>query len=254
MQLVILAGGLGSRLSEETVLRPKPLVEIGGMPIIWHIMKIYAHHGIKDFIICLGYKGYMIKEYFGNLRLHSSDLEVDNQGNLNFLNPAEDGWNIKMIDTGVDTQTGGRLKKIADYIENEEFCMTYGDGLGDVNIKQLIDTHRASNCMATVTATHPPARFGALELQANKVVNFSEKPLAEGGWINGGFFVLNKKVLNLIDGDATLWEREPMQKLAEMGELNAYFHDGFWQPMDTLREKQILENMWSLNSAPWKIW
>lgn len=254
MQLVILAGGLGSRLSEETSTRPKPLVEIGGFPILWHIMKIYASHGVKSFVICLGYKGYMIKEYFANLRLHSSDVTIFGDGSVSYHGKPENDWIITMVDTGAATQTGGRLLRVKDFIEGPEFFMTYGDGLGDVDITELHKFHKQNSRLATVTATRPSARFGALELEGSRVNAFVEKPVAEGGWINGGFFVLNKKVLDYIDGDETLWEQEPMQKLAANREISAFQHEGFWQPMDTLREKQILEDLWASGKAPWKSW
>lgn len=254
MQLVVLAGGLGSRLSEETATRPKPLVEIGGMPILWHIMKIYDTYGVKDFIICLGYKGYLIKEFFSNLRLHSSDITINPSGEVTFHGLPENDWKITLVDTGADTQTGGRLLRIKEFIEGNSFLMTYGDGLGNINIDELVQTHKQSGRLATVTATRPTARFGALELERGSVRAFVEKPVSEGGWINGGFFVLNTGVLNYVTDDKTLWEQEPMRNLAKDGELTAYEHHGFWQPMDTLREKQFLEELWASGKAPWKIW
>ena len=254
MQLVILAGGLGSRLSEETSTRPKPLVEIGGMPILWHIMKIYATHGVKEFIICLGYKGYMIKEFFSNLRLHSSDITISANGNIEYHGDPDNDWTITMVDTGSPTQTGGRLLRVSDYIKGPDFFMTYGDGLGNVDITELNKFHQQNDCLATVTATRPTARFGALELDGMLVNAFKEKPVAEGGWINGGFFVLSREVLNYISDDQTLWEQEPMRELAAKRQLAAFKHDGFWQPMDTLREKQLLEELWASGRAPWKVW
>lgn len=254
MQLVILAGGLGSRLSEETSIRPKPLVEIGGMPILWHIMKIYASFGVNNFIICVGYKGYMIKEYFANLRLHSSNLTISADGSVKYHEKPENDWTITIVDTGTDTQTGGRLLRVKDYIDGETFFMTYGDGLADVDINKSYKFHDENACLATVTATHPTARFGALELDGHIVNAFVEKPVAEGGWINGGFFVLDKGVFDYIQDDGTLWEQEPMRQLAVSRQLMAFQHDGFWQPMDTLREKQMLEDLWVSGTAPWKVW
>lgn len=254
MKTVILAGGLGTRLSEETQLRPKPMVEIGGFPILWHIMKIYSTHGLKDFIICLGYKGHIVKEYFYNSRLASSDIRISSDGHVEYLNQNNEDWTITLIDTGPNTQTGGRLKRIASAIPDENFCMTYGDGLADVNIGELVKFHKQQTNLATVTATRPAARFGALEMDGHKVKAFVEKPITENGWINGGFFVLNKQVLDYIDGDETPWEREPMQKLASSGNLGAFKHEGFWQPMDTLREKHYLEDLWAKDAAPWKVW
>lgn len=254
MQLIILAGGLGSRLSEETSTRPKPLVEIGGMPIMWHIMKIYASHGVKNFVICLGYKGYMIKEFFANLRLHSSDITISADGSIKYHGEPDNDWTITMVDTGAATQTGGRLLRVKDYLDGPEFFMTYGDGLGDVDITKLREFHQQNACLATVTATRPTARFGALELDGHVVNAFVEKPMAEAGWINGGFFVLNKDVFDYISNDGTLWEQEPMRELVANRQLAAFQHDGFWQPMDTLREKQILEELWSSGNAPWKVW
>lgn len=255
MKCVILAGGLGTRLSEETVLRPKPMVEIGGKPILWHIMKLYSHHGVNDFIICLGYKGYVIKEYFANYFLHMSDVTFDMTTNRMEVhqNNAEP-WRVTLVDTGDDTQTGGRLRRVRAYLGDEPFCLTYGDGVGDVDIGKLIHFHRSHGRLATVTATQPPGRFGALELTDGAVTSFSEKPHGDGGWINGGFFVLSPKVIDDIQSDATLWEREPLEGLAARGELRAFFHQGFWQPMDTLRDKQHLEALWQGGKAPWKQW
>jgi glucose-1-phosphate cytidylyltransferase len=254
MKLVILAGGLGSRLSEETQVKPKPLVEIGGMPIIWHIMKIYSEFGIKDFVICLGYKGHLIKEFFHNYHLYSSNVTVEVGKGVKFHNESYDDWSITMVDTGHSTQTGGRLKRVQDYLGDEDFCLTYGDGLGDVNIGELLSFHKAHRRIATVTATHPTARFGALGLNGTKVEEFIEKPISEAGWINGGFFVMRPQIFDYIDGDHTLLEQEPMRNLARDGELHAFFHHGFWQPMDTLREKNILEDLWTSGEAPWKNW
>ncbi len=255
MKTVILAGGLGTRLSEETSLRPKPMVEIGGRPILWHIMKLYAAHGLKDFIVCLGYKGYMIKEYFLNYHWHVSDLTVDLARNqvTTHQNQAEP-WQVTLVDTGDKTQTGGRLRRVREYLGAEDFCLTYGDGLADVNIKQLLAFHASHGCKATITAVQPPGRFGALNIQGRTVKNFLEKPPGDGGWINGGFFVLKTGVLDYIAGDETLWEAEPLERLAREGQLQAFQHRGFWRPMDMLRDKQHLEMLWEQGAAPWKIW
>ena len=255
MKAVILAGGLGSRLSEETIVRPKPMVEIAGRPILWHIMKIYSAHGINDFIICLGYKGYLIKEYFANYFLHMSDVTLDLTTNgMEVHQNAAEPWKITLIDTGEHSQTGGRLKRIEKFVSGETFCMTYGDGLADVDLGALVEFHRRQGRHATVTAVQPPGRFGALEVEGVRVSGFTEKPRGEGGWINGGFFVLSSDVFRYIDGDLTLWEREPLQRLAIDGQLSAYMHTGFWQPMDTLRHKQVLEELWASGSPPWKTW
>ena len=254
MQAVILAGGKGTRLSEETYLRPKPMVEIGGMPIIWHILKIYSEYKIKDFIICCGYKGFIIKEFFNNYLLHRSDVTFNFQNNdIKIHRNEAESWNISLIDTGIDTMTGGRLKRIEDYLD-DTFCLTYGDGVSNVNIGKLIEHHKSNDFDATLTAVKPPGRFGVLGYEGNKITSFLEKPQGESGWINGGFFVLNKKVLKLVKDDTTVWEQEPLNYLANQGKLGAFFHDGFWQPMDTLRDKNKLENLWSENQAPWKIW
>ncbi len=254
-KLVILAGGLGTRLSEETGIKPKPLVDIGGKPIIWHIMKIYAHYGITEFIICCGYKGYMIKEFFSNYFLHTSDVTFDLANNSAvYHNKRAENWKITLVDTGENTQTGGRLKRVQNYVGDHNFCMTYGDGVGDVNIAALIHHHITSKRDATLTVVPPPARFGAVKLNNSNVIGFEEKPQGEGGRINAGFFVLSPNVFNLIEGDATIWEKEPLEALATTGQLNAYEHHGFWQPMDTLRDKNQLENLWAHNTAPWKIW
>ncbi len=257
MKAVILAGGLGTRISEETHLKPKPMIEIGGKPILWHIMKIYSYHGINDFIICCGYKGYVVKEYFANYFLHMSDVTFDMVNNrMEVHQQYADPWRVTLIDTGEETMTGGRLKRVAPYLKDEDaFCFTYGDGVSDVNITELIAFHRAQKTLATLTATYPPGRFGALDINAdNCVASFKEKPKGDGGMINGGFFVLSPKVIDLIKDDATIWEREPLEALAEQGQLSAYQHHGFWQPMDTLRDKHHLEELWASGDAPWKAW
>ena len=255
MKAVILAGGLGTRLAEETSVRPKPMVEIGGRPILWHIMKIYAAHGINDFVVCLGYKGYIIKEYFANYFLHMSDVTFDMSRNTTEIhqNNAEP-WRVTLVDTGDASMTGGRLKRVAKYLGDEDFCLTYGDGVGDVNITELIAFHKGQGTLATLTGTQPPGRFGALNLRGQKVLGFEEKPQGDGSWINGGFFVLSPKVMRYIEDDATIWERSPMERLAKDGELSAYLHKGFWLPMDTLRDKQQLEELWQSGKAPWKVW
>lgn len=255
MKAVILAGGLGTRLSEETDLKPKPMVEIGGKPILWHIMKGYAACGITDFVVCLGYKGYMVKEYFANLALHASDVTIDLAKNRVDLhqNPSEP-WTITLVDTGERTQTGGRLKRVRHHLGDESFCMTYGDGLADIDIAALLEFHRAEGCLATVTAVRPPGRFGRLDLDGTRARGFQEKPRGDGDWINGGFFVLEPAALDRIAGDDMLWEKEPMQTLAAEGQLAAFRHQGFWQPMDTLRDKSLLEELWAGGQAPWKRW
>jgi glucose-1-phosphate cytidylyltransferase len=254
MKAVILAGGLGSRLSEETIIRPKPMVELGGMPVLWHIMKIYSHYGIHDFVVCLGYKGYMIKEYFANYFLHMSDVTINLRNNqVQVHQNMSEPWSVTLVDTGADTQTGGRLKRVRPHIDGT-FCFTYGDGVADVDINALIAFHREQGTRATLTAVHPPGRFGVIDFQEEKISSFQEKPPGEGGWINGGFFVLEPDVLDLIEGDATAWEREPLEELARSGQLSAYKHSGFWQPMDTLRDRTLLEGLWSSGSAPWKVW
>ncbi|SFQ25953.1 glucose-1-phosphate cytidylyltransferase [Variovorax sp. 770b2] len=256
MKTVILAGGLGTRISEETHLKPKPMIEIGGKPILWHIMKIYSAHGIRDFIICCGYKGYVIKEYFANYFLHMSDVTFDMEHNrMEVHQRYAEPWRITLVDTGEETMTGGRLKRVAEHIQNEEaFCFTYGDGVGDIDITKLIEFHHANGLQATLTATSPPGRFGALDLRDHKVMAFKEKPKGDGGLINGGFFVLSPKVLELLDGDGTIWEREPLERLAQDQQLGAFEHKGFWQPMDTLRDKVHLEELWQSGKAPWKVW
>ena len=255
MKCVILAGGLGTRISEESHLKPKPMIEIGGKPIIWHIMKIYSAHGIQDFVICLGYKGYLIKEYFANYFLHMSDLTIDMAHNkLDVHQKGAEPWKVTLVDTGDNTQTGGRLKRVARYIGDEDFCFTYGDGVADVDITALVAFHRSHKVKATLTAVQPPGRFGALVLQNKLVASFREKPEGDGGWINGGFFVLSPTVLNYVDGDDSVWEREPLERLANERSLAAYQHRGFWQPMDTLRDKNHLEEVWATGRAPWKTW
>lgn len=256
MKAVILAGGLGTRLAEETSTKPKPMVDLGGRPILWHIMKIYSSHGVNDFVICLGYKGYVIKEYFSNYFLHMSDVTFDmSENRMEIHNAKSEPWRVTLIDTGDTTLTGGRLKRVMPYVRDEEaFCMTYGDGVGDINITSLIATHRASGLLATVTGTQPPGRFGALSLQGDKVTGFHEKPIGDGGWINGGFFVLSPEVGDYIDGDQTTWEQEPMERLAQDGQLGLFRHEGFWQPMDTLRDKMQLEALWTTGRAPWRNW
>ena len=257
MKAVILAGGLGTRLAEETGLRPKPMVEIGGRPIIWHVMKIYSHFGINDFVICLGYKGYMIKEYFANYALHMSDVTIDMRGgNMEVHRNTSEDWRISLVDTGEETMTGGRLKRAIKYLgeDDDNFCLTYGDGLGAVDIGRAVEFHRAHGKRATVTAVRPLSRFGQLAIEDDRVTSFVEKPIEEGGWVNGGFFVLNRDVECYIEGDKTIWEREPMERLAAEDDLRAYFHDGFWQPMDTLRDRQHLEELWDARKAPWRVW
>ena len=256
MKAVILAGGLGTRLSEETDTRPKPMVEIGGKPILWHIMKIYLAHGIDDFIICLGYKGYIIKEYFSNYSLHTSDVVFDFKNNSVVVrNATTEPWRVTLVDTGDATQIGGRIKRILPYVADDaSFCLTYGDGVGNVDIGAVIALHQGECRLATVTATQPPGRFGALRYQGNQVIGFQEKPQGDEAWINGGFFVLSPKVGDYIADELTVWEREPMERLAAEGQLSVYFHHGFWQPMDTLRYRRQLEELWSSGSAPWKIW
>jgi len=256
MKVVILAGGLGTRLAEETTVRPKPMVEVGGNPVLWHIMKIYSAHGLNEFIICLGYKGYLIKEYFANYFLHRSDVTIDLKANrLDVHMEKCEPWRVTLIDTGEHTQTGGRIKRILPYVNRDAaFCLTYGDGLGDVDITAAIDRHRREGRMATITAAQPPGRFGVLAHDGHKITGFKEKPDGEGGWVNAGFFVLSPKIGDVIDGDSTIWERGPIERLAQMGQLGVYLHRGFWQPMDTLRDKILLENLWASGSAPWKIW
>ena len=256
MKAVILAGGLGTRLSEETSLKPKPMVEIGGMPILWHIMKIYSFYGVNEFIICCGHKGYMIKEYFSNYFLHGSDVMFNLEENsMKILNKTSENWKITCVDTGQDTMTGGRLRKVSEYLKDENtFCLTYGDGVSNINISDLIKFHNKHGLDATLSAVIPPSRFGALHIEHGIVKSFQEKPEEEQGKVNGGFFVLSQKVLDLIEGDKTIWEREPLESLAKSGQLSAYEHKGFWQPMDTLRDKTYLQSLWDSNQAPWKVW
>lgn len=255
MQAVILAGGLGTRITEESHLRPKPMIEIGGQPILWHIMKIYASHGIHDFIICLGYKGYVIKEYFANYFLHASDVTFDLANNrMDVHHQHAEPWRVTLINTGEYSMTGGRLKRVANYITEDTFCFTYGDGVADVNIRALIDFHHQQQRTATVTVVQPPGRFGALKITSDQATAFVEKPQGDGHWINGGFFVLQKSALDLIAGDTTTWEVEPMQTLAATGQLSAFHHSGFWQPMDTMRDRNHLEDLWDNGKAPWKTW
>lgn len=256
MKVVILAGGLGTRLSEETHLRPKPLVEIGARPMLWHIMKIYSSHGINEFIICCGYKGYLIKEYFANYFLHMSDVTFDmTENEMEVHQNHSEPWRVTLVDTGDSTQTGGRLKRVKSYVEEDEaFCFTYGDGVADVDITQLVKFHHKHNKIATITAVKPPGRYGALDLSNNQVTGFIEKPKGDGGYINGGFFVLNPKALSYIDGDDMIWESDPLKNLSKDGQLMAFEHQGFWQAMDTLREKQYLESLWQSGKAPWKTW
>ena len=256
MKVVILAGGFGTRISEETGSIPKPMILIGNKPILWHVMKTYSAHGVNDFIICCGYKGYLIKEYFANYFLHMSDVTYDMKHNkIKIHNKRAEHWNITLVDTGESTMTGGRIKRIKEYVKDDDaFCLTYGDGISNVNISNLIKFHKKQQTLATLTATYPPARFGALEIINNKVSTFKEKPKGEGTKINGGFFVLSPKVIEIIDDDDTVWENEPMEILARTGEMSAFEHNGFWQPMDTLNDKKILEKLWDSGSAPWKVW
>lgn len=255
MKAVILAGGLGTRMTEETHLKPKPMIEIGGKPILWHIMKIYSAHGINDFIICLGYKGYIIKEYFANYFLHMSDVTFDFKDNkMEVHEQKAEPWRVTLVDTGELTMTGGRLKRIKQYLGKDDFCFTYGDGVGNINITELIKFHKQQKSLATCTATQPPGRFGSLDMNQNKIVSFNEKPLGDGAWINCGFFVLSPKVLDYIEGDETTWEKNPMERLAKEGELAAFKHLGFWKPMDTLRDKNQLDELWNSGNAPWRIW
>ncbi|KPL25188.1 MAG: glucose-1-phosphate cytidylyltransferase [Anaerolineae bacterium SM23_84] len=257
MKAVILAGGYGARLSEETGVRPKPMVEIGDQPILWHIMKIYSAHDVNDFIICCGYKGYMIKKYFADYFLHVSDVTFDMKNNkMEVHQNSAEPWTVTLVDTGDKTMTGGRLRRVKDYIGHETFCLTYGDGVGNVDIKRLIHFHREQKTLATLTAVQPPGRFGTFTLaqEQTKISGFREKPREDGAWINGGFFVLEPAVMDYITGDSTVWEREPLQKLAQDGMLSAYRHYGFWHPMDTLRDKMVLEDLWQSGGAPWKVW
>ena len=255
MKAVILAGGYGTRISEETHLKPKPMIEIGGMPILWHIMKNYSTYGINDFVIPCGYKGYIIKEYFANYFLHMSDVTFDMKNNsMEVHNKHAEPWKITLVDTGINTMTGGRLKRIKSYLDDESFCFTYGDGLSDVKIDELVLFHKQNNRFATVTAIQPPGRFGTLNIDNDRVLNFQEKPSGDGNWINGGFFVLEPKIFDYINDDSTVWELEPLEKLSNENKLSAYKHTGFWHPLDTLRDKNFLEEMWKTGKAPWKKW
>ena len=255
MKAIILAGGLGTRISEETHLKPKPMVEIGGKPILWHVMKIYSTHGINDFIICTGYKGYVVKEYFANYFLHMSDVTFDMSSNrMEVHQRRSEPWRVTIVDTGETTMTGGRLKRVKEYIGQETFCFSYGDGVGNVDIAELIAFHRREGRSATLTGVQPPGRYGALSIEDTRVASFQEKPEGDGGWINGGFFVLEPNAIDLIESDNTIWERKPLATLAATGQLSVYKHSGYWQPMDTLREKQQLEEYWASGQAPWKIW
>lgn len=257
MKAVILAGGYGTRISEESSLRPKPMVEIGSYPILWHIMKIYSAHGINDFVICCGYKGYMLKEYFANYFLHRSDVSFDLKENrMDILQNDVEPWTVSLVDTGEKTMTGGRLKRVKKYLDNETFCLTYGDGVSDVDITQLVEFHRQQKVLGTLTAVQPPGRFGAFSLAAgeHRVASFKEKPQGDGAWVNGGFFVLEPQAIDFIAGDETVWEREPMETLALKGKMAAYKHYGFWQPMDTLHDKHVLEDLWQSGTAPWQVW
>ena len=256
MKVIILAGGLGTRISEETSSRPKPMIEIGGKPLLWHIMKIYSSHGIDDFVICCGYKGYVIKEYFSNYFLHMSDVTFDMESNkMEVHQRSAEPWKVTLVDTGDETMTGGRLKRVSNYVRGEKsFCLTYGDGISNINITKLIDFHETQNVKATLTATIPPGRFGALKMNGNKVDSFQEKPKGDGAVINGGFFVLSPEIFDYITDDKTIWEQDPLQRLAREGNLAAFHHDGFWQPVDTLRDKLYLEELWQSGNAPWKMW
>lgn len=255
MKAVILAGGLGTRISEETQLKPKPMIEIGGRPILWHILKIYSAHGINDFVICAGYKGYVVKEYFANYFLHMSDVTFDMEKNsMEVHQRRSEPWKVTVVDTGDDTMTGGRIKQVARFIGDETFCMTYGDGVADVNIRRLVDFHRSSKKKATLTAVQPPGRFGMLDVNGDAVSGFVEKPVGDGGWVNGGFFVLEPPVLDYISSNSCIWEREPLEQLSREGQLGAFKHQGFWHAMDTLRDKLHLEHLWDSGQAPWKVW
>ena len=255
MKAVILAGGLGTRISEETTVKPKPMVEIGGKPILWHIMKVYSAHGINDFVICCGYKGYVIKEYFANYFMHMSDVTFDLTSNeMQVHQNNAEPWRVTLVDTGELTMTGGRLRRVREYLGEEDFCFTYGDGVGNVDISATVAQHKASGLKATLTAVQPPGRFGALNLEGQRITSFQEKPVGDGGWINGGYFVCSPSVLDYIQDDDTTWERDPLEKLAAEGQLGAYLHHGFWQPMDTLRDKVHLEELWSSGKAAWKVW
>lgn len=255
MKVVILAGGLGTRISEETQVKPKPMVEIGGMPILWHIMKIYSHYGLNDFIVCLGYKGYIIKEFFSMYHLHMSDVTFDMANNCaTYHKNSCEPWKVTLVDTGENSMTGGRLRRVREYLGDEDFCFTYGDGVSDIDIPKLVEFHRANGGLATLTAVQPPGRYGALDIHDERVTRFAEKPRGDGGWICGGFYVLSPKVIDYIDGDATIWESAPLERLAGAGQLFAYRHTGFWKAMDTLPDKMYLENLWASGTPPWKLW
>ena len=255
MKAVILAGGLGTRISEETSIKPKPMVEIGGKPILWHILKIYSHYKINEFIICCGYRGYVIKEYFANYFLHNCDVTFDMKDNsMEIHSKNTEPWKITLVDTGEKTMTGGRLKRVKEFLNNDTFCLTYGDGVANINIEKLVKFHSENNTKATLTAVQPPGRFGSLEFERGRVLSFKEKPQGDGSLINGGFFVLEPSVIDLIDGDKCIWEDKPLMRLAEEKELSAYFHNDFWQPMDTLRDKNYLQELWEAQKAPWKLW
>jgi glucose-1-phosphate cytidylyltransferase len=255
MKAVILAGGMGTRISEETQVRPKPMVEIGGKPILWHIMKLYSHYGVREFVVCLGYKGYVIKEYFANYFIHSSDVTFHlNDNRVEVHQKKAEPWSVTLVDTGEQTQTGGRLKRVQAYVGEDTFCLTYGDGLANVDVAATIKFHLSQGRLATVTAVAPPGRFGMLTLEENRITGFREKPPGDGARINGGFFVLSPKVFDYLAGDDTLWEREPLERLAAEGQLSAYLHQGFWHPMDHLRDKTLLEELWRSGAAPWKVW
>ena len=255
MKVVILAGGTGTRIGEESHLRPKPMIEIGGKPILWHIMKIYSTHGFNDFIVCCGYKGYMIKEYFANYFLHTSDITIDLRRNQTEIHQSNsEPWRVTLVDTGEGTMTGGRIKRIRRYLDDEDFCLTYGDGVADVDIGKLVAFHRAQGLPVSVTAIQPPGRFGCLEVTSERITAFQEKPLGDGSWISGGFFVVSPKVCDYIAGDETIWEREPLERLAREGNVAAYCHRGFWQCMDTMRDRLHLEDLWQRNDAPWRVW
>jgi len=255
MKAVILAGGLGSRISEETLVKPKPLIEIGGMPILWHIMKIYSAHNINEFVICCGYKGYMIKEYFSNYSLHTSDVTFDmNNNKMEVHRKFTEPWKVTLVDTGLETMTGGRLKRVKNFVDDETFCFTYGDGVSNIDISKLIEFHKENKTIATVIAVQPPGRYGTLAINENNLTSFVEKSAGDGHWINGGFFILEPAVFDYLEGDATIWERQPLEKLAKENQLSAYKHTGFWQPVDTLRDKNYLDELWNSGKPPWKIW
>jgi len=255
LKVVILAGGYGTRISEETTNKPKPMIEVGGMPILWHIMKHYSSYNMNDFVICCGYKGYMVKEYFANYFLHMSDVTFDiSKNEMQVHQKHAEPWKITLIDTGLDTMTGGRLLRVKKYLENETFCFTYGDGVSDLNISELVNFHKKKSKLSTLTTVQPPGRYGSLDLMGDEVKRFMEKPIGSGGWINGGFFVLEPDVFDYINDDTTIWEREPLQKLAKEYQLNAFIHKGFWYPLDTLRDKNYLEDLWNHGKAPWKTW